>query len=80
MGYVMNRPQKRLDLHGLRYEEAVIKIEHLLNADWRQIDGEVEIVTGRGELKNYVHKRIKELDLRWRYEPLNNSGCIRIFE
>ena len=76
----MNRPQIKLDLHGLRYEDAVIKIERLLNTDWRQIDGEMEIVTGKGELRNYIHKRVRELDLRWRYEPLSNTGCLRIFE
>jgi len=76
----MINPQKKLDLHGIKYEEAVNKIEHLLNTDWRKIDGEVEIITGNGQLKEYVLKRVNELGLRWRYNPLNNTGCLRIFE
>jgi dsDNA-specific endonuclease/ATPase MutS2 len=76
----MNRAQKSLDLHGLKYEDAVRKIELYLNMDWRNVDGELEIITGRGILRDYVLKRIKELNLNWRYHPLNNSGCIRIFE
>ena len=76
----MIRPQKVLDLHGIRYEDAIKKIEMILNQDWRKIDGEIEIITGNGQLKNYVLKRVNELDLRWRYHPLTNTGCLRIFE
>jgi len=76
----MNKPYKRLDLHGLKYEDGVRELERLLNTDWRQIDGEIEIVTGRGQFKEYALKRIKELNLNWRFHPLNNSGCIRVFE
>lgn len=71
---------KRLDLHGLIYEEARAEVIHFIEDNWDTIN-ELNIITGNSEgMRKVVTDVADEYKLNYsRPFDTNNVGEIRIF-
>lgn len=57
---------KKLDLHGIRHEDAKSEVIHFIEDNWA-IDEEVEIITGYSiQMKSIVEKILDEYKLDYR--------------
>ena len=64
---------KRLDLHGIKHEEAEVLVYNFLLSN----DLPVKVVTGKSEpMQSIVKKIIGENGMGWHYESSNNFGCL----
>lgn len=69
---------RRLDCHGLRYDEALRRIEALIfSSDRARDDFEVEIITGVGEIREGVIQLLERHGYEW-HHPRGNTGCLLI--
>jgi DNA mismatch repair protein MutS2 len=57
---------REIDMHGLRVEEMLVRLDHFLNEALLGGVDEIRIIHGHGSgaLKNALHKRLKEMDIR----------------
>ena len=72
-------PHINLDLHGISFDDAIRKVTATLGKDWSPNPTVCDIVTGRGVLQKPVKDLVLRFGFRHAYEPLNNSGCLRVY-
>jgi len=64
---------KRLDLHGIKHEEAEVLVYNFLFSN----DLPVKVITGKSEpMQNIVKKIVGENGMGWHYERSSNFGCL----
>ena len=71
----------KLDLHGIPFSDANLKVEkYLIGASFNK-NLDVEIITGKsGEMKQRIIKEVLEPHKFLYYIPVNNPGVIRVTE
>lgn len=68
--------KKKLDLHGVRHEDARQKVIHAIEDNW-DTDNTIEVITGHSrKMKEIVVALVEEYKLR--YMPANHGATVII--